>query len=182
MSSVWLSPELKAIRAGRMPRALAAGGGFASLWSDAPTEQFLVRRSGARPLSFTGMVLLNHENSDGNDADRRHAIRLYETTNGVFIVEIALFAVDGSITSHAVAEEVGSLTDAEAFLAQYDPSGQAPLALAVDDDMDVFTVATMADRVRTEAERLRMDFELARNAVFAAARLDDTDITSQRVH
>jgi hypothetical protein len=182
MSSVWLSPELKAIRAGRMPRALATGTSLESLWTDAPTERFRVRRSGAHPLAFTGMVLLSHENTVENNGHRRHAIRLYETINGAFIVEIALSATDDSILSHAVAEEVDSLSEAEVFLANYDPAGQAPLALTVDDDIDAFTVAVMADRVMAEAERLRIDFDLARNAVFAVARQDDACATSQRGH
>jgi hypothetical protein len=182
MSSVRLSPELNAIRAGRIPRALALGTSLASLWTDAPTQRFLVRRSGAHPLAFTGMILLSHENGVENDGDRRHAVRLYETVNGVFIVEIALFAADDSVLAHSIAEEVISLADAEAFLSNYDPSAQARLALTVDDDIDAFTVATMAERVMSEAERLRADFDLARNAVFAAARRDDADTTSRRGH
>jgi hypothetical protein len=182
MSSVWLSPELNAIRAGRMPKALAAGHGLSSLWSAAPMERIVLRRSGDRPLSFTGMVLLSHENVVDDHALRRHAIRLYETQNGAFIVEIALFCADSGILRHSVATEVTSLDDAELFLSAYDPAGQAALALIVDEPgMDAFSIGTMADCLRADAERLRQDYNKARDAVFAAARNDDHDST-QRVN
>jgi hypothetical protein len=179
MTSVWLSPELKAIRAGRMPRSLS-GGGLSSLWSDAPTGKYVLRRSGMRPLSFTGMLLLEHVNQVEDESERRHAVRLYETTDGIFIVEISLASVDGSVLVHSRTEEVGSLAEAEAVLNEYDPSSQAALSLTVDDDIDAFSMATMADRVRSDAERLKLDFEIARLAVFSAARNENTD-TFQRV-
>jgi predicted hotdog family 3-hydroxylacyl-ACP dehydratase len=179
MTSVWLSPELKAIRAGRMPRSLA-GGGLSSLWSDAPMEKYVLRRSGMRVLSFTGMLLLEHVNQVEDESKRCHAVRLYETTNGIFIVEISLASADGSVLVHSRTEEVNSLAEAEAVLNEYDPSSQAALSLTVDDDIDTFSMATMVERVRDDAERLKRDFETARLAVFSAARNENTD-TFQRV-
>ena len=179
MTSVWLSPELKAIRAGRMPRSLA-GGGLSSLWSDAPVGKYVIRRSGMRPLSFTGMMLLEHVNRVDDESERCHSVRLYETVDGIFIVEISLASVDGSVLVHSRTEEVASLAEAETVLNAYDPSSQAALSLTVDDDIDAFSMATMAERVRSDAERLKLDFEVARLAVFAAARNENTD-TFQRV-
>ena len=179
MTSVWLSPELKAIRAGRMPRSLSQGG-LLSLWSDAPTKKYVLRRSGMRPLSFTGMLLLEHVNRVEDESERCHAVRLYETTNGVFIVEISLASFDGSVLVHSRTEEVCSLAEAEVVLNDYDPSSQTALSLVVDSDIDTFSMAVMADRVRGDAERLKLDFEVARLAVFSAARNENTD-TFQRV-
>ena len=179
MTSVWLSPELKAIRAGRMPRSLSQGG-LSSLWSDAPTKKYVLRRSGMRPLSFTGMLLLEHVNRAEDESARCHAVRLYEATNGVFIVEISLASFDGSVLVHSRTEEVCSLAEAEVVLNDYDPSSQTALSLVVDSDIDTFSMAVMADRVRGDAERLKLDFEVARLAVFSAARNENTD-TFQRV-
>jgi hypothetical protein len=182
MSSVWLSPELKAIRAGRMPKALLPSSSLQSLWSDAPTTAYVLRRSGAKPLSFSGILLVEHEPRTGDDSLRRHTIRLYETTDQIFVVEIALSAPDGSVLAHAVSTEVGSLAEAEVFLSTYDPAGQAALALTVDEpNHDAFTIADMAESLRVEASRLRNDFEEARAAVFAAGRIEEQDIT-QRVN
>jgi hypothetical protein len=182
MSSVWLSPELKAIRAGRMPKALLSGSSLQSLWSDAPTAAYVLRRSGAKPLAFNGVLLIEHVSREEDESLRRHAIRLYESTDGAFIVEIILATADDSILAHAIATEVESLADAEAFLATYDPAGQAALAVTVDEPtQDAFTVGDMAERLRAEAARLRNDFEEARVAVFAAARTEEQE-TTQRVN
>jgi hypothetical protein len=173
MSSVWLSPELKAIRAGRMPKALLSGSSLQSLWSDAPTKSYVLRRSGGKPLSFNGILLIEHVSREEDESLRRHAIRLYE---------IILATADDSILAHAIATEVESLADAEAFLATYDPAGQAALAVTVDEPtQDAFTVGDMAERLRAEAARLRNDFEEARVAVFAAARIEERE-TTQRVN
>jgi hypothetical protein len=180
MTSVWLSPELKAIRSGRSPRALT-GGGLAGLWSDAPVSRVVLRRSGQRPLSFEGMLLVGHVSDASDDSLRQHAIRLYETVAGFFVVEIALEAVDGSVLPHAVVEEVSTLAEAEAFLSAYDPAAQAPLTLDVVEEHGAFPLARMADALSREAARLRDDFETARAAVFAAAGQSTND-TLQRAN
>ncbi|MGL5116761.1 MAG: hypothetical protein ACRC7C_15690 [Beijerinckiaceae bacterium] len=174
MTSVWLSPELKAIRSGRSPRALT-GGGLAGLWSDAPLARMILRRSGLRPLAFNGMLLVAHRNDAAGESLRCHTIRLYETADGVFIVEIALEAEDGSALPHAVVEEVSTLAEAEAFLNAYDPSAQAPLTLDVVEEHGAFPLARTADALSREALRLRDDFETARAAIFAAAGQPMTD-------
>jgi hypothetical protein len=168
MTSVWLSPELKAILAGRTPAALA-GGGLSCLWAEAPVGRFRLKRSGTVPLAFEGMLLLSHTSEGSDDSQRRHTVRLYETTGGQFIVEIILASADESCIPHCIAEEVDSLEKAETVLNAYDPSGQAALRLTVDRDMDALSVAEMADALRRDALHLASDFDLARQAVFAAA-------------
>jgi hypothetical protein len=180
MTSVWLSPELKAIRSGRSPRALT-GGGLAGLWSDAPLSRVVLRRSGMRPLVIDGMLLVSHVNACEDESLRRHAIRLYETASGFFAVEIALESGDGSVLPHALVEEVSTLAEAEAFLNAYDPAAQAPLTLDVVEEHGAFPLARTAHALSREASRLRNDFETARAAVFAAAGQSMSD-TLQRAN
>jgi hypothetical protein len=168
MTSVWLSPELKAIRAGRPPSALS-GGNLDSLWVEAPVADFRLKRSGMVPLGFQGMLLLAHISESADHDQRRHTVRLYETSKATFVVEIILASADEACIPHCVAEEVESLADAERVLNDYDPSGQAALRLTVDRDMDALSVAEMADALRRDAHHLASDFDTARQAVFFAA-------------
>ncbi len=161
MASLRLSPELKALHGGLQQAAPAPVAAAHAGRIDAPTTRYVLRRSGMRPLAFTGMLLLSHSADDGNDLERRHAIRIYETTDLSFIVEIALFAPNGDGVAHASAVEVGSLQEVEDFLNAYDPSAQAALTLTVDESgIDAFAVGMLADSLRTDAERLRRDFSL----------------------
>ncbi|MGL4636216.1 MAG: hypothetical protein ACRCWF_09565 [Beijerinckiaceae bacterium] len=180
MTSVWLSPELKAIRAGRMPRALS-GGGLGSLWSDAPVQRFVLRRSGHRPVVFNGMLLLEHTNTVADESVRRHTVRLYETDYGRFMLEITLDTPDNSCIAHAMVEDVASLAEAEDMLRSYDPSGQAALALELSDEADGYSIARMALSLERDAARLRADFETTKAALFASAETTTADML-QRVN
>ncbi|MGL4239971.1 MAG: hypothetical protein ACRCTI_02540 [Beijerinckiaceae bacterium] len=178
MSSVWLSPDLRTLRSGPIAAPLAAAAASAA----APSERFVLRRSGARPLTFTGMLLLEHTARDRDAHERRHAIRVYETSGGRMIVAIELSLPSGEGIAHGVVAELETLQQAADFLDAYDPAGQAALALSVDDrDADAFSIGRMAESLRADAERLRNDFQQARDAIFAAARHDEHD-TSRRVN
>ncbi len=180
MVSVRLSPELKALHGGLPQAAPAAIATVDVAGPDAPTKRYVLRRSGMRPLAFTGMLLLSQGTDSGNDLERRHVIRIYETTDQTLIVEISLSAANGDGVAHALAVEVGSLCEVEDFLNAYDPAAQAALALTVDDSrIDAFAVGVMADCLRTDAERLRRDFQLAREALFAPGPHQD-HATSQK--
>jgi hypothetical protein len=170
MTSIWLSPELKAIRAGRSPRALASVE-LASLWSDAPVCHYLLRRSGGRPVRFDGILLVEHlpDGSDGHEGQRAHTARIYETTDQRIVVELVLSARDGSGIPHAKVEEVASLRDAQLFLELYDPSAQATFSLPLDIDVDGAEMDRHVSALRADVEHLRSDYDITRKAVFAAA-------------
>jgi hypothetical protein len=168
MVSVWISPEFRGQRAPGLPVDQPVTD-LVQPWSNAPLERFRLRRSGARPFTFDGILLLSHEPEMQDGDARRHALRLYETTGGTVVVEISLIAADGSQLPHSRVEEVSGLDEALDLIADYDPRAQAPLTLPITADIDAPTMVRAAEGFRAETERLAADFTLAREAVLAAA-------------
>jgi hypothetical protein len=173
MTSVWISPELLAGGRRAAPAAAAA--------VSAPEQAFVLRRSGLRPLRFAGMLMIEHAGR-ATEGERGHAIRIYETTSGSLVIEIALASASAESVAHIVTQEVDSMAAAEEFLRGYDPAGQAALLTALPGGSR--GVVAQAASLEREALRLRHDFEVARAAVFAAAGADDHDTndTAERIN
>jgi hypothetical protein len=159
MTSVWISPELTAAESGWLA-------GLDGAMTVEPAARFVLRRSGGRPLSFSGMLMLEHSDETTEDA-RRHTIRLYETTAGTVVIEIVLASLDEDRLPHSVTAEVGTLDEVEMFLSSYDPAAEAAATCG--------SLLDQAVRLETEAGRLRLDFDMCRKAVFAACAANDQD-------
>jgi hypothetical protein len=169
MNSVWISPELSL---GVQNRGMTPIAPLPA--AVAPEIAYIIRRSGQRPLRFEGMLMVEHV-SPAEGMERRHTIRLYETTQGAVVIEIALEAADGSVLPHIVTEMVDSMGEAESFIRSYDPAAQAPLMLDLS-SLDGQSISAQAAALETGARRLRTDFEQVRAAVLSAT---DTDGASQ---
>jgi hypothetical protein len=162
MTSVWISPELA---------SAARGWSMGRVRTQAvqPAEGFLLKRSGGRPVRFSGMLMMEHRGAAAG-AERRHTIRLYETVAGTIVIEVVLAAGDGEGLPHSAISEVNDLEEAEAFLSAYDPAAEA----------SAVSGAFLAQAMRLEAEagRLRADFDTCRKAVFAACATSDQEAGS----
>jgi hypothetical protein len=161
MTSVWISPELSPAASGW----LAAPDRAAPPAEAGPMQPFLLRRSGSRPVAFNGMLMIEHAGESAPGL-RRHVVRLYETDRDSIVIEVALEAPGGDRLSHIVIAEAGSLDEAEAFLAAYDPAGETPFVVAPAAEPTSLTIAAHARLMEAEATRLRDDFHAVREAVF----------------
>ncbi|SFK71181.1 hypothetical protein [Falsiroseomonas stagni] len=71
----------------RDPAPAFARAGLARADRPAAAGSFTLRRSGARPLSFTGR-LVSHHSGERAGANQWHELRLYETDEGGFVADI----------------------------------------------------------------------------------------------
>jgi hypothetical protein len=152
MTSVWILPELASAQGRWMPQHVPAEG-------TEPFTRFLLRRSGGRPVCFSGMLMLEHRD-EAQSGQRHHVLRLYETNVGSVVIELVLEPAAGEGLAHSVVAEVDDVAAAEAFLTDYDPAAEASVCAG--------SVAHQAIRLEAECNRLRADFDLCRKAVFAA--------------
>jgi hypothetical protein len=158
MASIWISPEIAPATSGWLAARAQAPARIAE-----PAERFLLRRSGGRPVSFSGMLMVEHSGA-GIEGERCHVIRLYETVAGTIVIEVVLGAGNDACLPHAIVAEVDSIDGARAFLASYDPSAEASGTSG--------SIVAQALRLETEGRRIKADFDACRKAVFAA--FDDT--------
>jgi hypothetical protein len=161
MSLVWTHPELDALLRWRMAPAGEA------VPEARPDASVRLRRSGTMPLVFEGMLLASHQGTE--QTGRRHTIRLYETTDETYVVEIVLSDPDGSAPAFSMAEEADSLEEVLAVLSSHDPASQAAFHGGMTGD-----IAAEANKLFQEATRLRHDFNMACRTLFPAddARLE----------
>ncbi len=169
MTSVWINPELDRI-VGRAACAPAEA---------APRRAFVIQRSGGRPARFDGMLMLAHE-TEAEPGRRSHAIRIYETEAGAFVVEIALTGKFGDILPHVAMAEVQTLEDAVDFLRSYDPASEARL-IAAPEARGAMGLAAQAAALAAEVDQLRQDYSVARAAILAAAPTHN-EISGRRVN
>jgi hypothetical protein len=156
-------------------RHSAAPGMGVSAGSDAdtvPSQGFLLRRSGERPLRFTGMLLAAHEETSETGA--RLAIRLYETTGSTFVIEINHHDERKCAVPHAIAREVSSPEEAADVFKSFDPRrivDTSRLAAALRGEA---TLETELGAIRKALEVISRDYlTLVHKAVGQAATTDD---------
>lgn len=94
---------------------------------------FTLRKSGARPISFSGRHL-GHHNGYRVGSPLWHELNLYQTDDGRFVADIRVFTkAQGSKDQFHVS--VGdSLEEALQFFESYDARADVPAELALDDD------------------------------------------------
>jgi hypothetical protein len=182
MTSVFTHPNLDALIRGIAPGApvAAVAAPIASVEpvAPAPMQPVVLRRSGTQPMRFEGMLMVEQV-SAGDDGQRRHAVRIFETAAESLVIEIALEWPGGDRLAHVVVDEVADVEGAEAFLLSYDPGRQAALARADAAD-DIDPVAAQAIALSAEARRLRHDFSTVCAGLFAA--FGDLNTPSRRTN
>jgi hypothetical protein len=94
---------------------------------------FTLRKSGARPISFSGRHL-GHHNGYRVGSPLWHELNLYQTDDGRYVADIRVFTkAQGSKDQfHVIVAD--SLEEALQFLESHDARADVPAELALDDD------------------------------------------------
>jgi hypothetical protein len=94
---------------------------------------FTLRKSGARPITFSGR-LLGHHNGYRLGTPLWHELNLYQTEDGRFVADIRVFtkAQGGKDQFHVLVGE--SLEEALQFFEGYNPRADVPSDIPLEDD------------------------------------------------
>ncbi len=153
----------------------SASGREAFAGSDAhavPSQVFLLRRSGGRPLRFAGMLLAAHEET--SETGTTLAIRLYETIASTFVIEISHRDERKCAVPHAIAQEVSSPQEAAEIFKSFDPRRIVDASRLEAALRGEGTLESELGAIRKELEVIGQDYlALVHKAVGQAATTDD---------
>jgi hypothetical protein len=94
---------------------------------------FTLRKSGARPISFSGRHL-GHHNGYRVGSPLWHELNLYQTDDARYVADIRVFTKAQGSKDQFHVSVVESLEEALQFFEAYDPRGDVPAELVLDDD------------------------------------------------
>lgn len=93
---------------------------------------FRLRRSGGRPVGFSGRLLARRSGLRPGAAVW-HELSLFQTDDGRFVAEIRAATRAQEAGAHAHVHMADTLEDALGCFEQYDPRGDVPAGFALDD-------------------------------------------------
>jgi hypothetical protein len=94
---------------------------------------FTLRKSGSRPVTFSGRHL-GHHNGYRVGSALWHELNLYQTEDGRYVADIRVFTKAQGAKDQFHVALCDSLEEALQFLEAYDPRGDVPAELALDDE------------------------------------------------
>ncbi len=94
---------------------------------------FTLRRSGARPLSFSGR-LLGHHNGYRVGTPLWHEVNLYQMDDGRYVADIRVFTKAQGAKDQFHVALVDSMEEALQAFEGHDARGDVPADLAIDDE------------------------------------------------
>jgi hypothetical protein len=94
---------------------------------------FTLRKSGARPVSFSGRHL-GHHNGYRVGSPLWHELNLYQTDDGRYVGDIRVFTKAQGAKDQFHVAVADSLEEALQFFEGYDPRADVPAELALDDE------------------------------------------------
>ena len=94
---------------------------------------FTLRKSGARPISFSGRQL-GHHNGYQLGSPLWHEVNLYQTEDGRYVADIRVFTKAQGAKDQFHVMVADSLEEALQFFEGYDPRADVPADIAIDDE------------------------------------------------
>lgn len=94
---------------------------------------FTLRKSGARPISFSGRQL-GHHNGYRLGSPLWHELNLYQTEDGRYVADIRVFTKAQGAKDQFHVAVMDSLEEALQFFEGYDARGDVPADIALDDE------------------------------------------------
>jgi hypothetical protein len=97
------------------------------------SSAFLLRKSGARPITFSGRQLGHHNGYQVGKA-LWHELNLYQSEDGRYVADIRIFTKAPGAKDQFHVAILDNLEEALLFFEAYDPRADVPADLAVDDE------------------------------------------------